>query len=121
MCLSLCCISFLKTCHLQSLALVVAIMLLPGNFVSCSTLLGRDVRACENLIGRTWRQNCKVWLFHLKSRVEEKVSQILTFFYFVIDESARALVVASVLLPGIWFLVFSFVKRVEAMGKKRQG
>ena len=56
----------------------------------------------------------KVWLFHLKSRVEENVSPIV-IFYFVIDESARALVVAIVLLPGIWFLVFSFVKRVEAM------
>ena len=88
------------------------------NFVSCSTLLGRELRTCQNLIGRTWRQNCKVCLFHLKSRVEEKVSQILTFFISLLT---------NLLGPWSWqlcyfqefaFFFYSFVKRVEAMGEE---
>ena len=37
------------------------------------------IRTCQNLIGRAQTKNCKLWLFHIKSRVGKNWSRIYTF------------------------------------------
>ena len=38
------------------------------------------IRTCQNLLGRASTQNCKLWLFHIKSRVEKKMVPNLHFW-----------------------------------------